>query len=96
MGRGAAGGSASRSSAAVGSDSAASPCLRRWRTLLTTTLRRDLGPAERDVEIVGLAEAHLADHVSEQRRADDLLGGQALLAQCVLKLLSAPVLGVTP
>ena len=41
--------------------------------LVDDDLRRDLGPAERDVEVVGLAEAHLADDVGEQRRAGDLL-----------------------
>ena len=47
--------------------------------LVDDDLRRDLRPAERDVEVVGLAEAHLADHVGQQRRADDLLRRQALL-----------------
>ena len=37
--------------------------------LVDDGLGRDLGRAERDVELVGLAEAHLADDVGEQRRA---------------------------
>ncbi len=49
--------------------------------LVGDRLRRDLALAERDVEVVGLAEAHLADDVGEQRRAGDLLRRQAALAQ---------------
>ena len=40
--------------------------------------RRHLRLAERDGEVVRLAEAHLADHVRQQGRARDLLGRQAL------------------
>src|SRR5581483_9524715 len=57
-------------------------------------LRRDLGGAERHVEVVGLAEAELADDVGEQRRAGDALRRQALLAQRLLERLAARVLGV--
>src|ERR671935_257870 len=40
--------------------------------LLHDGLGRDLGRAQGDVEVVGLAEAHLADHVGQQRGADHL------------------------
>ena len=76
------------------SSATASPCLSRWSSLLTTTARRDLRLAQRDVEVVGLPEAHLADHVREQRRAGDLLRRQALLAQRLLEQLAPAVLGV--
>ena len=62
--------------------------------LVDDDLRRDLRAAERDVEVVGLAEAHLADDVGEQRRAGDLLRRQAGLAQVLLEQLAAGVLGV--
>ena len=62
--------------------------------LVDDHLRRDLGGAERDVEVVGLAVADLADHVGQQRRAGDLLRRQALLAQVLLQQLAAGVLGV--
>ncbi len=62
--------------------------------LVDDDLRRDLRGAERDVELVALAEAHLADHVREQRRADDPLCGQPLLLEVVLQQLAAGVLGV--
>ncbi len=83
-----------RSSAAVGSDSAASPCLRRCMTLLTTVLAEILAAPSRDVEVVALFEAHLADDVGQQGGADELLGRQPLLAQRVLEQLPAAVLGV--
>ena len=63
-------------------------------TLLTTTFGEIFARAERDVEVVGLAVAHLADHVGEQRRAGDLLRRQALLAQVLLEQVAAGVLGV--
>ncbi len=56
--------------------------------------RRDLRAAERDVELVALPEAHLADHVRQQRRADDPLRRQALLLEVVLEQLAPGVLGV--
>ncbi len=56
--------------------------------------RRDLCRAQRDVEILGLAEAHLTDHVGEQRRAGDLLGRQALALELLLQQVAAGVLGV--
>ena len=62
--------------------------------LVDDDLGRDLGAAERDVEVVALAEAHLADHVGQQRRADELLRRQALLLQVLLEQLAAGVLGV--
>ena len=70
----------SRSSAAVGSRLGRLALLEALHDLVDDDLRRDLRRAERDVEVVGLAEAHLADHVGEQRRAGDLLRRQALLA----------------
>jgi hypothetical protein len=60
--------------------------------LVDDDLGRDLRLAERDVEVIGLAESHLADHVREERRARDLLSGQALLAQGLMKLLAAATL----
>ena len=62
--------------------------------LVDHDLGRDLGPAQGDVEVVGLAEAHLADHVGQQRRADELLGRQALLLEVLLEQLAAGVLVV--
>src|SRR3954467_11680943 len=62
--------------------------------LVDDDLRRDLRAAERDVELLRLAEAHLADHVREQRRPADLLRGQARLAQVLLQQLATGVLGV--
>ena len=52
--------------------------------LVDDDLGRDLGPAQRDVEVVRLAKAHLADDVGQQRRAYDLLRRQSLLLQVVL------------
>ena len=78
----------------IGSSSAASPCLSRCMHLVDDDLRRDLRAAERDVEVVGLAEAHLADHVGQQRRAGDLLRRQAGLVEVLLQQLAAGVLGV--
>ena len=62
--------------------------------LVDDDLRRDLRAAERDVEVVGLVEAHLADHVRQQRRAGDLLRGQAGLVEVLLQQVAAGVLGV--
>ena len=62
--------------------------------LVGDRLRRDLALAEGDVEVVGLAEAHLADHVGEQRRAGDPLRRQAGLAQGGVQLLAPAALGV--
>ena len=70
------------------------PLLEPLHHLVDDDLRRDLGRAERDVEVLALAEAHLPDHVGQQRRGDDLLGGQALLAEVILQQLAAGVLGV--
>ena len=63
-------------------------------TLLTTTFGRDLRAAERDVEVVGLLEAQLADDVGQQRRAGQLLRRQAGLVEVLLQQLAAGVLGV--
>ena len=68
--------------------------LEALQDLVDDDLRRDLRPAERDVEVVGLAEAHLADDVGQQRRAGDLLGRQAGLVEVLLQQLAAGVLGV--
>ena len=62
--------------------------------LVDDDLRGDLRAAERDVEVVGLAEAHLADHVRQQRRARELLRRQAGLVEVLLEQLAARVLGV--
>ena len=62
--------------------------------LVDDDLGRDLGPAQRDVEVVGLIEAHLADDVGEQRRSGQLLRGQAGLVEVLLQQLAAGVLGV--
>ena len=61
---------------------------------MTTVFGEIFAAAERDVEVVGLAEAQLADHVGQQRRAGDPLRRQALLAQRLLERLAAGVLGV--
>src|SRR5688572_28721869 len=53
--------------------------------LVDDRLGGDLRASERDVEVVGLLEAHLADHVREQRGAGDLLRGQAGLLQVLLQ-----------
>ena len=70
------------------------PLLEALQDLVDDGLGRDLGAAERDVEVVGLAEAHLADDVGQQRRADDLLGRQAGLVEVLLQQVAAGVLGV--
>ena len=62
--------------------------------LLRDDLRRDLGRAEGDVEVVGLLEAHLADHVGEDRRAHELLRREALAPEVLLEQLATRVLGV--
>ena len=62
--------------------------------LVDDDLGRDLGPAQGDVEVLALAEAHLANDVGEQRGADDPLGGEALLAQVLLQQLAPGVFGV--
>ena len=62
--------------------------------LVDRRLRRDLAAAKRDVEVVGLAKAHLADHVGQKRRARDPLRRQALLLQRGLKLLAPAALRV--
>src|SRR3954470_17466687 len=61
--------------------------------LVDDDLRGDLRAAQRDVEVVGLAEAHLADDVGQQRRRDDLLRRQALLLEVLLAQLTAVVRG---
>ena len=80
--------------ASVSSPATASPCFRRWKTLLATVFGEILPWPMRDVEVVGLAEAHLADDVGEQRRASDPLRRQAALADRVLELLAPAALGV--
>src|SRR4051794_38976856 len=64
--------------------------------LVDDHLRRDLRRAERDVELLRLAEAHLADDVGEQWRAGDLLRRQARLGEVLLQQRAARVLGVLP
>jgi hypothetical protein len=68
--------------------------LEALQDLVDDDLRRDLGGAERDVEIVGLLEAELADDVGQQRAAGQLLRGQAGLVQVLLQQLAARVLAV--
>src|SRR5215213_6361755 len=68
--------------------------LQPLQQLVRDCLRRDLRPPERDVEVVGLAEAHLSDHVREDRRAGDLLRRQPALFQLGLEGLAAAVLRV--
>ena len=63
--------------------------LQALHDLVDDDLGRDLGAAERDVEVVGLAVAHLADHVRQQRRAGDLLRRQAGLLEVLLQQLAA-------
>ena len=78
----------------VSSPATASPALSRCITLLTAVFAEIFALPEGDVEVVGLAEAHLAGDVGEQRRAGDPLRRQAGLAQRGLELLAAAVLGV--
>ena len=61
-------------------------------------LVRDLGDlelprAEREVEVLGLLEAHLADDLGEERRARELPVGEVVLLQRVLERLAAALLG---
>src|SRR5205823_3097559 len=72
------------------------PELEALEQLVDDDLGGDLGLAEGDVEVVGLPEAHLADHVGEQRRAGDLLRRKVLVAQGVVECLAAAALGVLP
>src|SRR3712207_6969256 len=58
---------------------------RYWRDWSSDVCSSDL--------VVGLLEAHLADDLRQQRRADDLLRRQSLLLQRGLQLLTAGVLG---
>src|SRR3954471_23012072 len=62
--------------------------------LVDDDLRRDLRAAEGDVEVLGLAEAHLADDVRQQRRAGDLLRRPPRLVHVLLQQRAARVLGV--
>ncbi len=84
----------SRSSAADDLGLRALALLEPLQDLVDDDLGRDLGAAERDVEVVRLAEAHLADHVGQQRRAGDALGRQPGLGQVLLQQVAAGVLGV--
>ena len=68
--------------------------LEALQDLVDDDLRRDLRAAERDVEVVGLLEAELADDVGQQRRAGQLLRRQARLVEVLLQQLAAGVLGV--
>src|SRR4051794_24103943 len=68
--------------------------LEALQDLADDDLRRDLRAAEGDVEVLGLAEAHLADDVGEQRRSGDLLRRQAGLRERLLQQAAAGVLGV--
>src|SRR5439155_21763192 len=54
----------------------------------------ELPGAEREVEVLGLLEAHLADDLREEGRARELLVGQVVLLECVLERLAAALLGV--
>src|SRR5439155_25312468 len=68
--------------------------LQALHQLVDDYLRRDLRLAQRDVELVALLEAHLADHVGEQRRAGDLLRRKALALQVLVQDLAARPLRV--
>src|SRR5438874_2149098 len=76
------------------SSSSSLALLQPLQQLVRDDARGDLRLAERDVEVVGLAKAHLADHVRQQGRARDLLCGQTLLAKRLLEQLTAAMLGV--
>src|SRR4051794_12881348 len=54
----------------------------------------DLRLAERDVEVLALLEAHLSDHVGEQRRAGHLLRRQARALHVLVQDLAAGALRV--
>ena len=68
--------------------------LQPLKHLVGDDLGGDLRLAKGDVEVLGLAEAHLADHVDEQRRPGDLRIGQAALLERLGELLATFVLGV--
>ena len=86
--------SSSRSSPGLGLLDARLALLEALQDLVDDDLRRDLRAAERDVEVVGLLEAELADDVGQQRRAGQLLRGQPGLVEVLLQQLAAGVLGV--
>src|SRR5439155_21001049 len=62
--------------------------------LLDDLGRGELPRAERDVEVLGLAEARLADHLREHRRAGQLPVRQILLLQRLLERVTALLLGL--
>ena len=62
--------------------------------LLDDLADRELARAERDVEVLGLLEAGLADHLREHRRARELAVRQLLGLQRLLERLAPLVLGV--
>ena len=68
-----------------GSSSTTSSVLSRCRTLLTTWRDLELPGAEREVEVLGLLEAHLADDLGQERRAGELLVRQVVLLERVLE-----------
>src|SRR3954452_22265204 len=55
---------------------------------------RHLARAERHVEVLGLLEAGLPDHLREDGGADELLVGKALFLQALLERLTALPLGL--
>ncbi len=68
--------------------------LQAAQDLVDHHLDRRLAQPQRDVELVGLPEAHLLDDLQEQRRAGHPLARQARFAQALLERLAALVLGV--
>src|SRR4051812_24555259 len=68
--------------------------LQALEDLVGDRLWGDLALADRDVEVVRLAEPHLAGDVREQRRRGDALRRQAPLADRVLQLLAAAPLRI--
>ena len=88
------GGRAAGPRRASGSSTPGLALLEALHDLVDDDLRRDLRAAERDVEVVGLLEAELADDVGQQRRAGQLLRRQAGLVEVLLQQLAAGVLGV--
>ena len=56
----------------------------------------ELAAAEREVEVLGLLEAHLADDLGEERRAGELLVREVVLLERLLERLAAALLGDLP
>ena len=68
----------------------------RWSTLLTIWPAVSFPEPTRDVEVLGLLEPGLADHLREHRRARELAVGQVLGLQRLLERVAALLLGVLP